>query len=55
MLKVEGENVPAKKLYEKLGFVVECTDNDASAIRPNLENNSFHEVPCEMLTLSKSL
>jgi len=55
LLKVEGENVPAKKLYEKLGFVEECTDEYAITLRPDLENGCFKEIPCSMLTLSKSL
>jgi ribosomal protein S18 acetylase RimI-like enzyme len=55
MLKVEAENIPAKSLYEKLGFVVDHVDEESIAIRPDLETNSFAEIPCQVLTLSKSL
>lgn len=55
MLKVESTNEPAKKLYEKMGFVEEHVEKDAVTIRPDLENNVFHEVSCEMLTMRKSL
>lgn len=55
MLKVEGENVPAKKLYEKVGYKEELSEGDAVALRPDMDNGGFCEIPCEMLTLSKSL
>lgn len=53
MLKVENENVSAKNLYEALGFVLDYTNKNAMAIRP--ENNSFCEIPCEVLTMRKML
>ena len=55
MLKVEEGNEPAKKLYEKIGYLEKCIVEDSTTLRPDLENNSFKEMPCTILTLSKGI
>eukprot|EP00979_Chaetoceros_neogracilis_P003799 scaffold664_cov238-Chaetoceros_neogracile.AAC.4 len=55
MLKVEGDNEPAKRLYEKIGYVEKYVVEDSITLRPDLENSTFKEVACTMLTLSKAV
>ena len=57
MLQVEGDNAAAKGLYEnKLGYVQEWSDEDASALRADVGGEgTFVEVPCVLLTLGKSV
>jgi len=55
LLKVEGENEPARGLYEKMGYVEEWMEDDAITLRPDTDKGSFQDVPCTMMTLGKTL
>lgn len=55
MLKVEAENIAAKRLYAKLGYKEEVSLENSTTVRPDLNVGTFQEIPCTMLILSKSL
>ena len=57
-LRVEASNVPARRIYEgddKLGYTQIFSDEDAKALRVDLETGSFAEIESETLILSKTL
>ncbi len=54
MLKVEADNTPARKLYGKLGFVEDWTNEGSTALRPT-EGGSFDEITCDIVLMSKTL
>jgi len=53
-LKVEGDNVSAKGLYEgKLGYEVVSSDEDALALRVDMDTGNIVEVVSETFTMCK--
>jgi ribosomal protein S18 acetylase RimI-like enzyme len=55
VLLVEEGNVPARKLYAKLGYELEHTREHSITLRPDLMTGKFQEIPCNMMILAKSL
>jgi len=54
-LKVEAENVPARKLYAKLGYKEIIKKENSVTLRPDFDSGKFQEIPCAMLTVTKTL
>lgn len=54
-LKVESENVPAKTLYERLGYEERWVENNAIALRADLDSGEFIEKIKDTTVMSKFL
>lgn len=55
-LRVESDNVAARKLYEgKLGYETAWVEDDAVALRANLDSGEFYEVAKTTVSLCKKL